>query len=60
MVMVFPPDFEYETGEGEEEEGGGGKKNKHKDLFPLDQSDIWGLLFTSLGLMVAAGGGIGE
>ncbi len=31
----------------------------HKELFPLDISDKLGLLLASLGLMIAAGGGIG-
>jgi len=31
----------------------------HKDLFPLDSSDYWGTFFVSLGLMVAASGGVG-
>ena len=26
----------------------------HKDLYPLDGSDFWGLFLASLGLMVAA------
>lgn len=32
---------------------------RHKDLFPMDSADIWGTIFTVLGLMVAASGGIG-
>lgn len=31
----------------------------HKDLFPLDSSDIWGTILVGLGLMIAASGGIG-
>ena len=31
----------------------------HKDLFPLDSSDIWGTVFVTVGLMIAASGGIG-
>lgn len=34
-------------------------KNVHKALFPIDNSDKWGLGFASLALMIAAGGGIG-
>eukprot|EP01031_Cornospumella_fuschlensis_P035721 gene35721-43322_t len=32
---------------------------RHKDLLPMDSNDIWGTIFTSLGLMIAASGGIG-
>lgn len=32
---------------------------KHKDLFPLNSSDYWGLTFVTLGLLIAASGGIG-
>jgi hypothetical protein len=31
----------------------------HKDLFPLDTSDWWGTVLVTLGLLVAASGGIG-
>ena len=31
----------------------------HKDLFPLDSSDIWGTILVTLGLLIAASGGIG-
>jgi len=31
----------------------------HKDLFPMDSSDFWGTLTVTLGLLVAAAGGIG-
>lgn len=31
----------------------------HKDLFPLDSSDIYGTILIALGLMIAASGGIG-
>jgi uncharacterized membrane protein YfcA len=31
----------------------------HKRLFPIDRSDVWGLLSASLAVMIAAGGGIG-
>lgn len=31
----------------------------HKVLFPLDSSDYWGFFFATIGLMIAAGGGIG-
>ena len=31
----------------------------HKDLFPLDDSDLWGTLLVTLGLLIAASGGIG-
>lgn len=31
----------------------------HKPLFPLDKSDWYGVFFTIVGLVVAAGGGIG-
>lgn len=31
----------------------------HKDLFPLDSSDIWGTTLIAIGLMIAASGGIG-
>lgn len=31
----------------------------HKDLLPLDSNDVWGTIFTVLGLMIAASGGIG-
>jgi len=31
----------------------------HKPLFPLDASDQWGVFFAVLGLMIAAGGGVG-
>jgi len=31
----------------------------HKSLHPIDSTDVWGFLFSSLGLMLAAGGGIG-
>lgn len=32
---------------------------RHKDLFPFNQSDIWGSIAVTLGLLVAASGGIG-
>lgn len=32
---------------------------EHKDLFPLDDSDYWGIVLVSLGLVIAASGGIG-
>lgn len=32
---------------------------EHKDLFPLDDSDYWGIVLVTLGLMIAASGGIG-
>lgn len=31
----------------------------HKDLLPLDSSDVWGTTLAALGLMIAASGGIG-
>lgn len=31
----------------------------HKDLFPLDDTDWWGTILVTLGLLVAASGGIG-
>jgi len=34
-------------------------RHQHKDLFPLDSSDIWGCVLVALGLLVAASGGIG-
>jgi uncharacterized membrane protein YfcA len=34
-------------------------QEEHKPLFPLDYSDYYGVFFTILGLIVAAGGGIG-
>jgi len=33
--------------------------NSHKDLFPLGTSDYLGLFFSTVGLMIAAGGGVG-
>lgn len=33
--------------------------NFHKDLFPMDSSDVWGTILVTLGLMIAASGGIG-
>ena len=32
---------------------------EHKALFPLSNSDYWGMISISLGLMIAASGGIG-
>jgi Sulfite exporter TauE/SafE len=32
---------------------------RHKDLFPLDHSDVVGTLMIGLGLMIAASGGVG-
>ena len=32
---------------------------KHKDIFPLDQSDIVGTALVGIGLMIAASGGVG-
>lgn len=32
---------------------------QHKDLLPFDQSDFWGTLLVTLGLLIAASGGIG-
>lgn len=32
---------------------------EHKDLFPLDASDYWGIVLVSVGLVIAASGGIG-
>jgi uncharacterized membrane protein YfcA len=34
-------------------------QEEHKPLVPLDKTDYYGVFFTILGLMVAAGGGIG-
>ena len=34
-------------------------QEEHKPLFPLDYSDYYGVFFTIIGLMIAAGGGIG-
>lgn len=31
----------------------------HKDLFPLDWTDFFGTLFVTIGLLIAASGGIG-
>lgn len=31
----------------------------HKDLFPLDASDFWGTILITVGLLIAASGGIG-
>jgi hypothetical protein len=31
----------------------------HKDLFPLDWSDFWGTFLVTVGLLIAASGGIG-
>lgn len=31
----------------------------HKPLHPIGQRDIWGFVFATIGLMIAAGGGIG-
>lgn len=33
--------------------------SKHKDLFPLDQSDYFGTVLVGVGLMIAASGGVG-
>jgi hypothetical protein len=33
--------------------------DEHKDLFPLDSTDWWGTILMTLGLLVAASGGIG-
>jgi len=33
--------------------------HRHKPLFPLDASDHYGFFYATLGLMIAAGGGIG-
>lgn len=35
------------------------KRQKHHSFLPLHSEDFWGLTFTALGLMIAAGGGIG-
>lgn len=32
---------------------------EHKDLLPFDWSDFWGTLLVTLGLLIAASGGIG-
>jgi hypothetical protein len=32
---------------------------RHHPFWPLHTEDFWGLLFTAVGLMIAAGGGIG-
>ena len=37
----------------------GSKKHHHKGLLPLDKTDKLGFFFATLGLMIAAGGGIG-
>jgi hypothetical protein len=39
--------------------GGGGKQTPHKNLFPLDWTDIAMLALTLITLILAAGGGIG-
>jgi uncharacterized membrane protein YfcA len=31
----------------------------HKDLLPLDNRDVWGTFLVSIGLLIAASGGIG-
>jgi Sulfite exporter TauE/SafE len=36
-----------------------GHHMKHKDIFPLDQSDVIGTVLVGLGLMIAASGGVG-
>lgn len=36
-----------------------GHHTKHKDIFPLDQSDVIGTVLVGLGLMIAASGGVG-
>jgi uncharacterized membrane protein YfcA len=33
--------------------------HRHKDLFPLNSSDVWGTISVTLGLLIAASGGIG-
>lgn len=33
--------------------------HRHKDLFPLNSNDIWGTFFVTIGLLIAASGGIG-
>ena len=35
------------------------EEERHKDLFPFDASDWWGTVLITLGLLVAASGGIG-
>jgi uncharacterized membrane protein YfcA len=35
------------------------KSKHHKPLYPMDKTDITGFFFATLGLMIAAGGGIG-
>lgn len=42
-----------DNGEGEP------KAKHHHPFFPIQSRDFWGLLFAALGLMIAAGGGIG-
>jgi hypothetical protein len=37
----------------------GPAKFKHHPFYPIQSEDFWGLIFTALGLMIAAGGGIG-
>lgn len=44
---------------GEEGAGSHQRSNRHHHFLPLQMRDFIGLLFTALGLMIAAGGGIG-
>ena len=44
---------------GEDDAGGYQHSYRHHPFLPLELRDVIGLLFTALGLMIAAGGGIG-
>jgi hypothetical protein len=57
LLLVLATDF----GRGAAEELGRRltETEQHKDLFPLDSSDYWGILLVVLGLLIAASGGIG-
>jgi uncharacterized membrane protein YfcA len=55
----FDQEFGVNRDVGVDEIPAAPKHDDHKALFPLDNTDILGMILASVGLMVAAGGGIG-
>jgi len=52
--FLFESEFNYDDLRRLVESG-----EEHAPLYPLDSSDYWGFILATMGLMIAAGGGIG-
>jgi len=53
------PSMSFGTGQTRKAEAQGNMFSYHKDFWPLDSMDWFTLVFSSIGLVLAAGGGIG-